>query len=311
MRLHIHIGIQVFYQYDCNILHMHNVIIIMVKYQYNHDDLHMTKLDRLSREIRRRGVVSRTEMQELGEEVLERRPLEYRYLYTEYLAKLIERGDIERVRRGLYVATSGPGLDGSPDVADRYIIASKVREEYYLGFHTALELHGCAYSWFNSVTVCLGPGAHFRPFEFQGTAYRPVLTGLPRLGTEVIVRNGHQVRVSNPTRTFVDCLDRPHLAGGWEEVLKSLESLPGVRGDELVSILRAFDKRILFRKAGRVLELLGANMYYEGVLETVEDVLRKEVGGQPLYMDRRSPGPLDERWNVYEVPGLDRMLEGV
>ena len=67
------------------------------------------------------------------------------------------------------MATSGSGSDGAPDVADRYTIASKVREEYYLGFHTALELHGCAYSWFNSVTVCLGPGAHFRSFEFQGT----------------------------------------------------------------------------------------------------------------------------------------------
>jgi predicted transcriptional regulator of viral defense system len=309
--LQIRIGIRVFYQHYDNMMHMHNIIIITVKYQYNHGDLHMTKLDRLSREIQRSGVVSRSEMQELGEDVLERRPLEYRYLYTEYLAKLIERGDIERVRRGLYVATPGPGSDGSPDIADRYTIASKVRKEYYLGFHTALELHGCAYSWFNSVTVCLGPGAHFRPFEFQGTVYRPALTGQPRLGTEVIDRNGHQVTVSNPARTFVDCLDRPHLAGGWEEVLKSLESLPGVRGDELVSILRVLDKRILFRKAGRVLELLGPNMYYEGVLESVEDVLRGEVGGQPLYMDRRSPGPLNERWNVYDVPGLDRMLEGV
>ena len=290
---------------------MHDIIIITVIYQYNHDDLHMTKLDRLAREIRGRGVVSRPELQELGEEVLDRRPLEYRYLYTEYLAKLVERGDIERVRSGLYVATSGPGADGSPDVADRYTIASKVREEYYLGFHTALELHGCAYSWFNSVTVCLGPGAHFKPFEFQGTAYRPALTDRPRLGTEVIDRNGHRVTVSNPTRTFLDCLDRPNLAGGWEEVLKSLESLPGVQADELVSILRVFDKRILFRKAGRVLELLGPNMYYEGVLETVEDALEEEVGGQPLYMDRRSPGPLNERWNVYDVPGLDRMMEGV
>lgn len=292
-------------------MHVHDIIIVMVKYQYNDGDLHMTKLDRLLREIQRRGVVSRAEMQELGEEVLDRRPLDYRYLYTEYLAKLIERGDIARPRRGLYVATWGPGAEGSLKIADRYTIASKVREEYYLGFHTALELHGCAYSWFNSVTVCLRPGTQFRSFEFQGTTYSPGLTNLPRLGTEVIDRNGHQVTVSNPTRTFVDCLDRPHLAGGWEEVLKSLESLPGVQGDELVSVLQVFDKKVLFRKAGRVLQLLGTNMYYEGVLESVEDVLKEKSGGQPLYMDRRSPGPLSKHWNVYDVPDLDRMMEGM
>ena len=290
---------------------MHDIIIVTVIYRYNDGDLHMTKLDRLLRHIQSRGVVSRAEMQRLGEEVLDRRPLEYRYLYTEYLAKLIERGDIARPRRGLYVATWGPGSDGSLNMADRYIIASKVREEYYLGFHTALELHGCAYSWFNSIIVCLRPGAQFRPFEFQGSTYIPALTTLSRLGTEVIDRNGHQVTVSNPTRTFVDCLDRPHLAGGWEEVMKSLESLPGVQDDELVSALQAFDKKVLFRKAGRVLELLGTDMYYEGVLESVNDELMERSGGQPLYMDRNAPGPLNKRWNVYDVPGLDRMLEGL
>ena len=290
---------------------MHDIIIVMVIYLYNDDDLHMTKLDRLLREIQSRGVVSRAEMQEMGEEVLDRRPLDYRYLYTEYLAKLIERGDIARPRRGLYVATWGSGAEGSMKIADRYTIASKVREEYYLGFHTALELHGCAYSWFNSVTVCLSPSAQFRPFEFQGSTFNPALTSLPRLGTEVIDRNGHQVTISNPSRTFVDCLDRPHLAGGWEEVLKSLVSLPGVKGDELVSVLQVFDKKVLFRKAGRVLELLGPNMYFEGILESVKNELMEESGGQPLYMDRRSPGPLDKRWNVYDVPGLDRMLESV
>ena len=271
----------------------------------------MTKLDRLLREIQIRGVVSQAELQELGEKVLDRTPLEYRYLYTEYISKLIERGDIARPRRGLYVATWERGSDGSSRLADRYTIASKVRDDYYLGFHTALELHGCAYSWFNSVTVCLRPGTQFRSFEFQGTTYNPALTSMPRLGTEVIDRNGHRVTVSNPSRTFVDCLDRPRLAGGWEEVLKSLEGLPGVLGEELVSILQAFGKKVLFRKAGRVLELLGTNMYYEGVLESVEDELKERSEGQPFYMDRRSPGPLNEQWNIYDIPGLQRILEGI
>ena len=101
------------------------------------------------------------------------------------------------------------------------------------------------------------------------------------------------------------------MAGGWEEVLKSLFSLPGMKSDDLLSILATFDSKVLYRKTGLVLELFGSSLYYEGVLEDIQGVLRERTRGQPLYMDRNDPGPLNEDWNLYEVPNLNRMLEGV
>jgi predicted transcriptional regulator of viral defense system len=283
----------------------------MVIYHYIIYILHMSKLEKLHMEIQKKGVVTSDELADLAVNVLEIEGHGYQYLFTEYISKLLNRGLIVRPRRGIYVATRPYGFRGEHSTADRHVIASKIRDPYYLGFHTALEVHGCAYSWFQTVTVCLPHGRQFRTFEFQGIRYRAVSTTYPELGIESLSKEGHQLVISNPSRTFVDCLDRPRLAGGWEEVLKSLFSLPGVKSDDLLSILATFDSKVLYRKTGLVLGLLGSSFYYAGVLEDIQGVLSERTRGQPLYMDRNDPGPLNEDWNIYEVPNLNRMLEGV
>ncbi len=228
----------------------------------------MTKLERLNIEIHKRGVLTSDELFELASEVLENEEMDYRYLYTEYLHKLLQRGKIVRPRRGIYVAVDPTSDTIGKDY--RYIIASKIRSKYYLGFHTALELHGCAYSWFKKVTICIPHGSQFRHFEFQDSRYVSVSTSYPDKGIENISRRGHQLIISNPSRTFLDCLDRPKMAGGWEEVLKSLSSLPGVKGEELLSILGSFKIKVCYRKAGYVLDILKNNPYYEGILEEIQ-----------------------------------------
>ena len=117
--------------------------------------------------------------------------------------------------------------------------------------------------------------------------------------------------LSDPSRTFVDCLDRPDHAGGWEEVLRSLEGLPNVRGGRLLHTLDTLGRKVLYRKAGLVLELMEGSPYYEGVLDDVGEALLARTQGSPMRMDQRSRGPLNRRWNLYTVEGLSSMLVGV
>ena len=269
----------------------------------------MTKIERMKIEIQQRGVLTSDELFELASEVLENDELNYRYLYTEYLQKLLKRGKIVRPRRGIYVAVDPTSDTIGKDY--RYLIASKIRSKYYLGFHTALELHGCAYSWFKKVTICIPHGSQFRQFEFQDSRYEPVSTSHPDMGIENISRRGHQLNISNPTRTFLDCLDRPRLAGGLEEVLKSISSLPGVKGEELLSILQRFDRKVCYRKAGYVLDILKNSPYYEGILEEIQEPLLERTRGVPVYMDRNHPGHYNEKWNIYLIPNMEKMLEGI
>ena len=114
---------------------------------------------------------------------------------------------------------------------DTFLIAARLTPDAVLAYHTALQLHGFA----NSVReerVCLSQQQLARPFRFAGVLYRTVLppAALPAadrmsLGVETLDRQGLPVRVTGLERTLVDVLDRPALAGGWEEAWRSWEGV--------------------------------------------------------------------------------------
>ena len=56
-------------------------------------------------------------------------------------------------------------------------------------------------------------------------------------GLKKINHKNQKIIVSSPSRTFLDCIERPEYSGGWEECLKSLESLAGVKSNELKQLL--------------------------------------------------------------------------
>jgi len=141
-----------------------------------------------------------------------------------------QRGHITAIRRGLYASVP---LGYAPDAysVDTYLIAAKMADDAVLAYGTALAVHGLAHSM-REERVCLSDHPHVRPFDFHGVLYRAVrppraLTAADRLtlGVEEMDRQGLPLRVTTLERTLVDVLDRPKMAGGWEECWRSLESL--------------------------------------------------------------------------------------
>ena len=76
-----------------------------------------------------------------------------KYIYRKYVKRLIEAHKLQAIRKGLYAVLS-PLEKAEKYEPYKLLIASKIRKKYYLGFHTALEFYGCAYSAFNEAYVC-------------------------------------------------------------------------------------------------------------------------------------------------------------
>ncbi len=139
------------------------------------------------------------------------------------------RGRVVRVRRGLY-ATVPLGLDPESTVVDPYLVAANMTEDAVLAYHTAMEFHGRAYSvhWrFVYVSARKSLPLTFQSHTFRGAPVPPPLLakGEAMFGVTCHHRSGVEVRVTNHERTLVDMLDRPGLAGSWEEIWRSLESV--------------------------------------------------------------------------------------
>jgi predicted transcriptional regulator of viral defense system len=169
----------------------------------------------------------------------------------------METNRLKRVKRGLYYAVPP---DNPKYVPVRNIIAYYAAPEGYLGYLEALRCYGVMYlpSAFY-VTTCVLRKDYFDPFEFNHVQYCPFIVSDAETDIQEVTygNTGIKLRASSPERTFVDCIDRPRRARGWEAFFKSFVGLKNLDLEKVVSILKQRDNQMLIRKTGLVLELLG------------------------------------------------------
>jgi predicted transcriptional regulator of viral defense system len=165
---------------------------------------------------------------------------------------------VMRIRRLLYAST--PPLLQSEWI-DPYLITAHAVDGAVIAYHTALELHNLAYTSFDEL-VYLTHVAGSR-FSFQHKTYRPVcypqkLISKKQNQFEVmrLQRQGMIINVTSLERTIVDVLDRPNLAGGLEEVMRSLEHLVNFDVRKIIAYTLLLEKASIAAKVGYFLEQL-------------------------------------------------------
>jgi predicted transcriptional regulator of viral defense system len=168
------------------------------------------------------------------------------------------QGRIIPVRRGLY-ATVPFGDDPLSTPVDPYLIAAKMSVDAILAYHTALEFYGKAYSVYSMlhyVSARKSSPLKFRAYEFRRAPVPHLLLekGKEMFGVAVHNRSGVEVRVTNLERTFVDIIDRPDLAGSWEEIWRSLESIEFLDLDQVVEYALLLENSTTIAKVGFFLE---------------------------------------------------------
>lgn len=153
---------------------------------------------------------------------------------TAMLAQHLKAGNIKRLVRGVY-ASVPPHGDATAWAADRFLAASRLRRDAVIAYHSALELHGCAYTDAPDVqalsdqapAVIETPDFACRFVRIPGGFERP-------RDITTVDRAGLTVKLTSLERTVVDCFDRPDLAGGGEELMNSLALVARVRAGPLV-----------------------------------------------------------------------------
>ena len=206
------------------------------------------------------------------------------------LLEYLKRGLIVHIKRGLY-AVVNPAT-GQP-YAGRYEIATKIAEDAYVAYHSALEYHGVANQVFNTVYFC--SGAEVRPFEREGVLYNRLRLS-KALGGILTTELYAAVRVTDLERSVVDCIDRLDLAGGIEEVLTAVNSCAYLDDDKLKKYLDEYGEKYLYQKAGYLLWHAKRN-------ELPQEFFiycKERMGNRRSYMteNRVEEVVLDTAWNL-------------
>jgi predicted transcriptional regulator of viral defense system len=212
-----------------------------------------------------------------------------------------KQGRILPVRRGLYaVVPFGSSPDASP--IDLYLLTSKMARDAVLGYHTALEFHGKAYSVYNRIHYLSTQRSlplKFRSYEIRriSVPQRLIAKGREMFGVSRHKRSGGELRVSNLERTLVDVLDRPELSGSWEEIWRSLSSIEFFDIEQIIEYVLLLGNATTAAKVGFFLEQHQEDLMVEDNYLKPLRALRPQ---QPHYLirSRRKHGRWMKKWNL-------------
>jgi predicted transcriptional regulator of viral defense system len=197
-----------------------------------------------------------------------------------------KRGYILQVKRNLYVAVN---LADKQPVVSKFRIAGRITPSAYVSHHTAFEYYGYA----NQVSyqVEVSSETPFAPFSFDGSTYAYFAA---RIKNGVVTgRDG--VRVTDTERTILDGIHDFEKVMGLEELLRCLELVPSVREDKLLTYLAAYNKQMLYQKAGHILRHFqrGYNLSEDFFSECAAHI-RKST----RYLSGKADGIYNREWRL-------------
>jgi predicted transcriptional regulator of viral defense system len=212
----------------------------------------------------------------------------------------LKTGRLKRVTREVYavVPPAGPVENFRPDP---FLVAMAMHPNGIFSHHSALELLGAAYSVWNQCTLYVA--RRRRPLLLDGFAVRfldsplPMQTGSGKqFGTRRVERQGMLLEVTGPERTLVEGFNRPSLAGGLEELIRSAAGFTTLDLDLLEEVLRRYGLARLWAATGWFLERFQKSFHVPDAFLTRMEERRPR---SRLYTERdQRGGTLVRRWNL-------------
>ena len=174
------------------------------------------------------------------------------------IRSLRRKGWLERGGWGEYLLIppdQGPQALGESNLL---ALASRIAQPYYFGFATAAAHYGMTTQLRS--TIFLVTPQHVRPKEIHGTKVRIIKAGPRRFfGFGPVDAFGYPVMMSDREKTVLDCIDRPHLAGGVGEAA-AVFAAAGYRFDweKALTYLERIGSAALVRRVGWLADHTGA-----------------------------------------------------
>lgn len=158
----------------------------------------------------------------------------------------LDKKHIQKIKHNLYVVCD---LQNQKPIGMPYEIASKITKDAYISYRSALEYYAKVQS--TSRIVCISSKRKFENVRFKGYSYK-YFNNSGTFG----ISNKKGIRITDKERTVLDCINKPELAGGDENLVNYLELVGRLNGNKILKYLSNYNSKKLYTKVGFMLEWL-------------------------------------------------------
>lgn len=232
------------------------------------------------------------------------------------LYRLTRKRWLLRLEKGKYlILPLEAGMEGLYS-AHEFVIAAHLIQPYAIAYASALSFHALSDLLPHTVFVATTRRKTEVTVEELGLRFR-FITLAPRkfFGIQTVTIEDQPVRITTPSKTLVDGLDRPELCGGIVELAKGLKRYAGDGADpstssgqhwaQLTANAQRLGNRTVFKRLGYLVEVLG--------LEVGEwlDRWRAEISPGETLLDPRygRRGSYHAGWNLRLNVDEEQLLE--
>jgi predicted transcriptional regulator of viral defense system len=186
-----------------------------------------------------------------------------RHVASRVLSSFNKNGWLSRIKRGIYITV--PLESSSPDVIieDSWVVAHKLFAPCYIAGWSALAYWHLTEQIFNTTLVITSKKVRKCHVDVKGSKFGLKVSYLNnKLGLQSIWRNGVKVQVSDPSRTIIDILDDPTLAGGIRLVADALQHYLDSEHKNINLLTKYAENsknKTIYKRLGFLLEYLNAN----------------------------------------------------
>jgi len=218
-----------------------------------------------------------------------------RIMARKVASSLARKRWLARIGRGVYLVLSLNAGSRPEWTEDRYYIASRLADVYYIGYYNMLNHYG----WTEQIPmkVIIVVAKPFKSRFIFGVEYRFITLGKKKFfGIEKKRIGEHEIMVSDQEKTLVDALDHPEYCGGIEEVAKCLYNAQSeVDWEKILSYAKTMGNGAVFKRLGYLVEIMELNLS-EAFRERILSGVTK--GYSPLHPGGKKEGKHDSKWNL-------------
>jgi predicted transcriptional regulator of viral defense system len=213
-----------------------------------------------------------------------------------------------RLEKGKYlILPLEAGMEGFYSVHE-FVVAAHLVQPYAIAYASALSFHALSDLLPHTVFVATTRRKADVTVEELGLRFQFV-TLAPRkfFGIQTVMIEDQPVKITTPSKTLVDGLDRPDLCGGIAELVKGLSryASEGANWSQLTADARQLGNQTVFKRLGYLVEVLGLD-----VGEWVEH-WRAEISAGETTLDPRygRRGSYHGEWNLRLNVDEEQLLE--